>query len=85
MLMAVGVGMLALLVVMMITFPLIFGSGLLDILLIWAPLSMAAFFGVALLCVMAAGIKIWMGRGHEDYKKTSEGSAVDGDRGVPGI
>lgn len=85
MLMAVGGGMLVLTIVMMITFPLIFGAGILDILLIWAPLSMATFFGVTLLCVITAGIKIWMVRGYEDYKKTSEGSAAYGDRGVSGI
>ena len=85
MLMAVGGGTLAVTLVMVITFPLIFGAGLLDILLIWAPLSMAAFFGVALLCVIMAGMKIWMGRRNEDYKKTSEGSAAYGDRGVSGI
>ncbi|MBR4731157.1 MAG: beta-lactamase family protein [Lachnospiraceae bacterium] len=85
MLMAVGGGMLVLTIVMVITFPLIFGAGLLNILLIWAPLSMATFFGVTLLCVIMAGIKIWMGRRYEDHKKTSEGSAAYGDRGVSGI
>lgn len=85
MLMAVGGGMLVLTIVMVITFPLIFGAGLLDILLIWAPFSMATFFGVTLLCVIMAGIKIWIGRRYEDHKKTSEGSAAYGDRGVSGI
>ena len=85
MLMAMGGGMLILLVIMILLFPMIFGASIFEILLIWAPLSMAIFFGVMLLCVIMAGIRIWMGRQDENCKKTGEGSAANGDRGISRI
>ncbi|MBP5281135.1 MAG: beta-lactamase family protein [Lachnospiraceae bacterium] len=78
-LMVMGSTCAVLFAALVISLPLIFGASLLEIVVTWAPLSLAVFLGALTLDALTAVVRWWMLRDHENHKKTGEGTAAHGD------
>lgn len=73
----IDVILIILVALVLILFPIIFGAGMKEILLIWAPWSLAGGLLMIAGDIVGATIKLLIGLKHADYNKTDKGQTAD--------
>lgn len=71
-----------LLILILILFPVIFGAGIMDIALVWAPLSFAAGLVILMADIAVIAVKLVLVKVNEGRAKTGQRSAAYGDSRV---
>ena len=71
-----------LLAAVLVFFPLIFGAGIRDILLIWAPWSLTGGLSVITFDIIVITIKLFWGNNHEHNNKTGKRQPADGNNRI---